>query len=376
MKRISLICLVLVLALATTSLLAGCGAQDNRIAARVGDREITMQQFTNAYQNSATYAAYYGYDLSTVEGVEKYQDYILDSLIKDAMQLYQAEQAGITLTDEEEAQAKAKGQESYDSFYNNFVKAAENAGATDVRAYANKLLTDALVNNGLTVAQIKQSYIDSARDSMIINKLQSEILDEVQPTAEELKALYDAELAKQQELFDRTPSSYFTYVMSAAYGYSCIPLYVPGGLFRVRHILVKDEETANEVLEKINAGEDFETLLNEYNTDPGMKEAAYQNGYLVGEGANFVTEFLDAALLLEEDGDISPVVKSSNGYHIIKRVSTEPSHVIAYEDQQEALDTYFTNVAKSTHFNEKLDGWLTTEGLVTRYEELYRTVGK
>ena len=62
-------------------LLAGCAAKDNRVVARVGDREITMQQFTNAYHNNEAYAVYYGYDLLTDEGLADFQDYILDQLI-------------------------------------------------------------------------------------------------------------------------------------------------------------------------------------------------------------------------------------------------------------------------------------------------------
>ena len=105
MKRKSLICLLLVLALAMTAVLAGCSKQDNRVAAKVGDREITMQQLQNAYLNSQSYAMYY-FDLSTDEGLQQYQDYLLDSIIENTMLLYQAEQAGVNLTEEEEAKAK------------------------------------------------------------------------------------------------------------------------------------------------------------------------------------------------------------------------------------------------------------------------------
>ena len=84
MKRISLLCALLALLLAATAVLSGCAAQDKRVAVLVGDREITMQQFKNAYQNSLTYAAFY-YDMSTDEGIEAYQDEILDSLIQSEM---------------------------------------------------------------------------------------------------------------------------------------------------------------------------------------------------------------------------------------------------------------------------------------------------
>lgn len=156
MKRKTLICLLLVLALVMTALLAGCSKKDNRVAAKVGDREITMQQLQNAYFNSQSYAMYY-FDLSTDEGLKVYQDYLLDSLIENAMLLYQAEQADVRLTEEEEAKAVADGEDSYADFYQGFVTSAKNAGATDVQAYANKLLTDALSANGMTLSELRQS---------------------------------------------------------------------------------------------------------------------------------------------------------------------------------------------------------------------------
>lgn len=175
-----------------------------------------------------------------------------------------------------------------------------------MRAYANKLLTDTLVSNGMTVSEAKQSYIDSARNNMIIEKMQNRIFAEVEPTEEELYDMYEEELQVQKDLFDESPASYFTYDLYAAYGNNCIPLYIPEGFIRVRQILVEDEETANELLTRLMEGEDFETLLNQYNTDPGMADEANADGYLVGEGANYLEEFLEAALALENDGDISP----------------------------------------------------------------------
>ena len=133
MKRMFRTCALLAALLLAAAALAGCAAQDERVAARVGDREITMQLFKNAYLNSLTYASIY-YDLTTDEGVEAYQDDVINSLIQTEMLLYQAEQAGVTLSEEEEAEAVADGQADYDSFYDSFLEQAEQAGATDVRA--------------------------------------------------------------------------------------------------------------------------------------------------------------------------------------------------------------------------------------------------
>ena len=84
---------------------------------------------------------------------------------------------------------------------------------------------------------------------------------------------------------------------------------------KARHILVADEETANEVIEKLNAGEDFATLAKELSTDT----ASGENGgdldwFTVGQ---MVTEFNDAAYALEIN-EISKPVKSNYGYHIIQ----------------------------------------------------------
>ena len=82
-----------------------------------------------------------------------------------------------------------------------------------------------------------------------------------------------------------------------------------------RHILVEDEATANEIIEKLNAGEDFATLAKELSTDPGSAENGGDlDWFTVGE---MVPEFNDAAYALELN-EISKPVKSDFGYHIIQ----------------------------------------------------------
>lgn len=59
----------------------------------------------------------------------------------------------------------------------------------------------------------------------------------------------------------------------------------------------------------------FTQLADEYGEDPGR---AAETGYLMDENTSFVQEFKDKALALEV-GQISDVVKSDYGYHIILR---------------------------------------------------------
>ncbi len=94
----------------------------------------------------------------------------------------------------------------------------------------------------------------------------------------------------------------------------------------VKHILIEvssEEEKENAkkeaemVLEKAKNGEEFEKLIDEYNDDPGMKNDP--TGYTFKKDGTMVPEFEEASFELEV-GEISGLVETDYGYHIIKRV--------------------------------------------------------
>lgn len=76
------------------------------------------------------------------------------------------------------------------------------------------------------------------------------------------------------------------------------------------------KKLAEETLKKIKNGADFDTLMNELSEDPGT--AQNPEGYTFGKG-EMVEPFENAAFALKEN-EVSEVVESSYGYHIIKRV--------------------------------------------------------
>ncbi|MEH7180805.1 peptidylprolyl isomerase [Neobacillus vireti] len=84
---------------------------------------------------------------------------------------------------------------------------------------------------------------------------------------------------------------------------------------KARHILVEDEATANEVKQKLDAGEKFEDVSNTYSTDEAAKANGGDLGWF-GPGA-MVPEFEEAAYALKKD-EISGPVQTSHGYHIIQ----------------------------------------------------------
>ncbi len=375
MMKKKLVAVLLVCVLAFSVILSGCGSS-KVLAATVGDREVTVSQLENAYSNSESYASYYGFSLDTDEGITEFVDYLLDGLIASEMRVYQAKLAGITLTDEEQASAEETAQSNYDDTYQTFLDQAESAGSSNVEAYAKSLFTDALVQNHTTVRKLQDAMLEDAVNDILIANHKAQLLEDVEMTDEELEQAYEDELAAQTELFTSDPAQYFTYEAYSSYGYYAPPLYVPDGFFRVRQILVDDEETALLIKEKLDAGEDFETLLAEYNTDPGMESEDLAEGYMVGDGANYVEEFLNAALALENDGDVSDPVQSDYGWHIIKRVSTESAHEIPYVEVKDVLDNYLQTNYQEEYYADLVDSWVADDTLVTRYDENYASIGR
>ena len=86
---------------------------------------------------------------------------------------------------------------------------------------------------------------------------------------------------------------------------------------RCEHILVEKQSIANQLLERIKKGESFEKLAQENSIDSSRKRGG-DLGFF-GRGM-MVREFEKAAFGLGV-GEVSQVVKTQFGYHIIKRVA-------------------------------------------------------
>ena len=83
-----------------------------------------------------------------------------------------------------------------------------------------------------------------------------------------------------------------------------------------------------EVQEKIKAGEDFAQLAKTYSQGPSSTQEG-DLGYF--DRPKMVKPFSDAAFRLQP-GEISPIVETRFGYHIIKVVDRKPETKLAYED--------------------------------------------
>ena len=98
-----------------------------------------------------------------------------------------------------------------------------------------------------------------------------------------------------------------------------------------RHILVKDEKTAQEVRQQLLAGGDWSELAKKYSTDPGSKNKGGMLGWF-GRG-QMIKAFEETAFKLKV-GEISQPVQTQYGWHVIQVLGHEKRPVSNYEYQQ------------------------------------------
>lgn len=169
---------------------------------------------------------------------------------------------------------------------------------------------------------------------------------------EKARANFDSEEAFEQALTEQalTESLYRTlmeqtYVQQALMDYlfdeggpEALPdedAYIAENYVHAQHILIKDKDTAQKVLDRVRAGEDFVTLMKEYGEDPGASEEGYTFTY-----NQMVKSFEEATFALKEN-EISGLVESDYGYHIIKRLPLDASYI--EENKTQLISTYESN---------------------------------
>jgi foldase protein PrsA len=109
-----------------------------------------------------------------------------------------------------------------------------------------------------------------------------------------------------------------------------------------RHILVVDEETGKEVLARLNDGEDWAALAQEYSQDTSNKDNAGDLDWF--PRGMMVPEFEEVAFSLEPD-ETSDLVQTDFGYHIIQ----------VLEKGMQEVDEQTYSMMKQQAFQEWLD---------------------
>lgn len=124
------------------------------------------------------------------------------------------------------------------------------------------------------------------------------------------------------------------------------------------------KQKLEEILVKIQQGVDFAELAKQFSDDPG---SASKGGQLPWFGTGkMVPEFEEAAFQLKNNGDISPIIQTKFGFHIIKRLDYKPlpsfdemkgelKQKIAKDSRsQKSRESFIDRIKKEYGFKENL----------------------
>jgi peptidyl-prolyl cis-trans isomerase C len=92
---------------------------------------------------------------------------------------------------------------------------------------------------------------------------------------------------------------------------------------------------AEALRDRLVAGASMADLAREFSDDPTAKTNGGDIGLLAAKDVD--PAFAAAAFALTKPGELSPVVKSSLGYHVIQYRSRNPAHVVSFDDAKARL---------------------------------------
>ena len=119
--------------------------------------------------------------------------------------------------------------------------------------------------------------------------------------------------------------------------------------YKARHILVKTEDEAKEIIAELDKGKSFEDLAKAKSIDPGSKDSG-GNLEWFGPG-QMVPEFSQAVASMQKGSYTRTPVKSQFGYHVIKLEDTRPATPPSFEDSKKQI----TAAIQRQHLNEYIE---------------------
>jgi peptidyl-prolyl cis-trans isomerase C len=109
---------------------------------------------------------------------------------------------------------------------------------------------------------------------------------------------------------------------------------------KIRHIVVNSDPILKEVLTKLARGESFENLAFTYNIDKS-RENGGDLGYIRrGQLAPSFTQFEETAFSLRERGEVSEIVKTPFGYHLIQLVERRGTALKPFNQVKEKIRSF------------------------------------
>ncbi len=106
--------------------------------------------------------------------------------------------------------------------------------------------------------------------------------------------------------------------------------------YNARHILVKTEAEAKDIISQLNKGGDFAKIAKEKSMDPGSKDKGGDLGWF--SPAGMVKPFSDAVVGLKKSTVTDTPVQTQFGWHVIKLVDSRATQAPSYDKVKEGLE--------------------------------------
>jgi parvulin-like peptidyl-prolyl isomerase len=306
MRQIRFVLLpVAVVALAAAA--AGCGGGGNSVpggsVAKVGDQDISKQDFDNLMSRAKTTFASQHRPFPK-QGTQQYktlQSQAVQFLVQKAEYRQEADKLGISIS-----------QKQIDDRLKQVIK--QYFGGNQ------KKYEQQLKKQGLTQSQVEQDI----KDQLISQALFDKVTSDVKVTPQDVTNYYNTH--KQQ--YTQPESRTVRHILISVCGPNA-----PGGQKCLSD--AKAKALADQLYNRIKGGADFAALAKKYSNDPG---SASQGGKLTITRGQTVPTFDQTAFLLGV-GTVSHPVKTQYGYHIIEPISqTKPAHQTPLSQVRSAIE--------------------------------------
>lgn len=342
-------------------------------AAEVNGDEIPQSTLERAYENErARLESQFGEAFSALAAdanyLSEFRQGILDRLIGDKLIEQTAEELGLRVSDQQILE-EIRGMESFQlgGQFNNdrYLDLIRSSGFQPAafRDYMRSEMTRQQVARALLGSEFALSseakeifaLQQQTRDIKFISVPSAPFNSEVTNTDEEVQAYYQKNLAQ----FDTEEKVSVSYVeltlddllplvtvneeeLQQAYEQAAADYKTPEQR-RASHILVefgedKDAalERAQAALAKVQGGAAFEDVAKSDSDDTFSAENGGDLDYFVKEDMD--PAFSEAAYSLQNVGDVSDVVESEFGFHVIKLTDVTPEQVTPYEEVKADLE--------------------------------------
>ncbi|MBN2011069.1 peptidylprolyl isomerase [candidate division KSB1 bacterium] len=150
---------------------------------------------------------------------------------------------------------------------------------------------------GSTISKIKRDFRTEVEDNLKVEQLKRQKLQTIQISRREVQEFYENNLDSLPDLKETVDISHILIQVK------------PGAEGEA-----KARKQIDDLLVRVKNGEDFAELARKYSEDPGSKNRGGELGFF--QRGEFVREFEEVAFNLQP-GEISDVVKSEHGFHII-----------------------------------------------------------